>query len=117
MCRRNIYCNVAEHPGLSCYWAAQGKTVADKKRGRVFARSTGDDSCAECCNGDRCDDPTHYDRDSCPFCLGSGTPADPTRTDLYTRAEFERDQLGQTGKDLADAARSDRPERKPDAVE
>ena len=28
--------------------------------------------CAECCNGDRCDDPTHYDRDKCPHCLGTG---------------------------------------------
>lgn len=31
--------------------------------------------CAHCCNGDRCDDPTHYDRNSkpgCPHCLNTG---------------------------------------------
>jgi len=32
--------------------------------------------CAECCNGDRCDDPTHYDRtnplNGCPHCLNTG---------------------------------------------
>lgn len=28
--------------------------------------------CAECCNGDRCDDPTHYDRRHCPHCKGTG---------------------------------------------
>lgn len=28
--------------------------------------------CAECCNGDRCDDPTHYDRTKCPHCKGTG---------------------------------------------
>ncbi len=28
--------------------------------------------CAECCNGDRCDDPTHYSRKDCPHCKGTG---------------------------------------------
>lgn len=28
--------------------------------------------CAECCNGDRCDDPTHFDRRKCPHCKGTG---------------------------------------------
>lgn len=28
--------------------------------------------CAECCNGDRRDDPTHYAREHCPHCLGTG---------------------------------------------
>jgi hypothetical protein len=31
--------------------------------------------CSECCNGDRCDDPTHYDRTSkpgCPHCWNTG---------------------------------------------
>lgn len=28
--------------------------------------------CAECCNGDRCDDPTHHDRQHCPHCKGTG---------------------------------------------
>lgn len=31
-----------------------------------------DKRCAECCNGDRCDDPTHYDRQHCPHCKGTG---------------------------------------------
>lgn len=31
-----------------------------------------DKRCAECCNGDRCDDPTHYDRNKCPHCKGTG---------------------------------------------
>jgi len=30
------------------------------------------DRCAECCNGDRCDDASHYSRDKCPHCLGTG---------------------------------------------
>lgn len=31
--------------------------------------------CNHCCNKDRCDDPTHYDRTSkpgCPHCLNTG---------------------------------------------
>lgn len=28
--------------------------------------------CAECCNGDRCDDSSHYARLDCPHCLGTG---------------------------------------------
>lgn len=28
--------------------------------------------CAECCNGDRCDNPTHYERRFCPHCKGTG---------------------------------------------
>ena len=43
---------------------------------RTFKRSDGSIGCDECCNGDRCDDRTHHDRDNCPFCLGSGTPGD-----------------------------------------
>ena len=34
-----------------------------------------DERCAECCNGDRCDDPSHYDRTSkpgCPHCWNTG---------------------------------------------
>jgi len=31
-----------------------------------------DKRCAECCNGDRCDDPSHYDRSICPHCKGTG---------------------------------------------
>ena len=32
----------------------------------------GEKRCGECCNGDRCDDPTHYDRKRCPHCKGTG---------------------------------------------
>lgn len=28
--------------------------------------------CDECCNGDRCDDPSHYSREHCPHCKGTG---------------------------------------------
>jgi hypothetical protein len=28
--------------------------------------------CASCCNGDRCDDSSHYDRQRCPHCQGTG---------------------------------------------
>lgn len=28
--------------------------------------------CDECCNGDRCDDPTHRNRKFCPHCKGTG---------------------------------------------
>lgn len=28
--------------------------------------------CASCCNGDHCDDPSHYDRQHCPHCKGTG---------------------------------------------
>jgi hypothetical protein len=40
----------------------------------MSALRTWDDGkrCAECCNGDRCDDPTHFDRQSCPHCKGTG---------------------------------------------
>ncbi|MBP7610126.1 MAG: hypothetical protein KA760_11550 [Steroidobacteraceae bacterium] len=43
---------------------------------RPGSRTWGDgERCAECCNGDRCDDPTHHDRNSkpgCPHCLNTG---------------------------------------------
>lgn len=28
--------------------------------------------CDECCNGDRCDDPTHVDRNRCQHCKTTG---------------------------------------------
>jgi protein gp37 len=28
--------------------------------------------CNHCCNGDRCDDPTHFYRPNCPYCRGTG---------------------------------------------
>ena len=31
--------------------------------------------CNHCCNGDRCDDSTHFSRTYCPFCFGTGGTA------------------------------------------
>lgn len=76
-CKYPHVCRVCyqHHPGVSCYWHNQGKTPDDKpEAGRTFVRSDGSFGCAECCNGDRCDDRTHRDRENCPYCLGSGTP-------------------------------------------
>lgn len=28
--------------------------------------------CNHCCNGDRCDDASHMDRNRCPYCVGTG---------------------------------------------
>lgn len=39
----------------------------------MTARTWNDNKrCGECCNGDRCDDPTHFSRPSCPHCKGTG---------------------------------------------
>lgn len=59
---------------ISEYWRRQGKTDANKRPGRTFESSFGL-RCEECCNGDRCDDPTHFRTESCPFCLGTGKNA------------------------------------------
>ncbi|CAM8627598.1 COG4422 Bacteriophage protein gp37 [Comamonadaceae bacterium] len=32
----------------------------------------GGDRCNHCCNGDRCDDRSHFNRSHCPFCRGTG---------------------------------------------
>lgn len=69
------------HPGVSCYWYFHGKTSVDKRPGRTFESSTGRLMCDECCNGDRCDDPSHFSRESCPYCLGSGTNATTQKPD------------------------------------
>lgn len=40
---------------------------------RTFGpRSDGEMGCDHCCNGDRCDDPSHRDRSSCKYCRGTG---------------------------------------------
>lgn len=36
--------------------------------------------CLFCCWGDRCDDPTHHDRKSCPHCHGTGALPDEVVT-------------------------------------
>lgn len=44
----------------------------DERIPRLGWRIWGGDRCAHCCNGDRCDDSTHLDRQHCPYCLGTG---------------------------------------------
>ncbi|MCW3657582.1 phage Gp37/Gp68 family protein [Burkholderia cenocepacia] len=45
---------------------------------RIWTNSAGGSSCDHCCNGDRCDDPTHCERGRpdwhvrCPYCRGTG---------------------------------------------
>lgn len=60
---------------ISEYWRKMGKTEADKKEGKTWTASDGNLRCDECCNGDRCDEPSHYYRPNCPFCLGTGVNA------------------------------------------
>lgn len=61
---------------LSGYWKRNLKTLDDRRSdGRTFLYSSGDRGCGECCHGSRCDDPTHYAREGCPYCLGTGYPA------------------------------------------
>jgi hypothetical protein len=38
---------------------------------RTFSSTYGP-RCEHCCNGDRCDDASHYDRPHCPYCRGTG---------------------------------------------
>jgi hypothetical protein len=59
---------------ISEYWRNLGKTEADKKPGRTY-EVNGELRCNECCNGDRCDDPTHRLRINCSYCLGTGVNA------------------------------------------
>jgi sulfur transfer protein SufE len=61
---------------ISKYWQNQG--VTQKKEGRVFSYDSEYMqakglyyACNECCNGDRCDDPTHRRRENCVACLGT----------------------------------------------
>jgi hypothetical protein len=65
---------------ISKYWQNQG--VTKKSEGRVFELKSEYLNkggiyfmCDECCNGDRCDDPTHRRRESCHACLGTGINA------------------------------------------
>lgn len=69
---------------ISNYWKIQ--RVFLKQDGRVY--DTGSKylnkkgifyGCNECCNGDRCDDPTHRYRKECPYCLGTGQNATSER--------------------------------------
>lgn len=62
---------------ISKYWQNQG--VTQKREGRVWETKSAYlqglglwYGCDECCNGDRCDDPTHRNISSCHACLGTG---------------------------------------------
>jgi hypothetical protein len=61
---------------ISKYWQSElgrsGVLFSDLNPGRTWNKSDGTKGCAECCNGDRCDDPTHKYRPECSHCLGSG---------------------------------------------
>lgn len=63
--------------GVSLYWRNRGKTEADKRPGKTFVRSDGVLACDECCLKDyaECDERGHFNRESCPYCLGTGTNA------------------------------------------
>lgn len=64
-------------------------------------RIWGDDRCDHCCNKDRCDDPTHFNRESCPYCGGSGNAI---WVDLE-RMDFEHWYKKDVGEDSADLSR------------
>ncbi len=40
----------------------------------TFVRSDGRVNCDMCCTGDRCDEPRHLSRGSCPHCTGGALP-------------------------------------------
>jgi hypothetical protein len=48
------------------------KQEVDESKALKGWRTWGGDRCDHCCNGDRCDDRTHLDRQRCPYCLGTG---------------------------------------------
>lgn len=55
--------------------AKKGRTYGEPGSGGWGPGMVG---CAECCNGDRCDDASHVDRRSCTHCNGTGqVPAPP----------------------------------------
>jgi len=60
---------------ISLYWQSRGKTGVDKQVGKTFRSSKGNLLCNECCTKliTQIDCPEHYHRDSCPYCLGTGT--------------------------------------------
>lgn len=64
-----------DQQGMSLYWRNKNKTLADRRLGKTFERSDGVLACDQCCFGDRCDERGHFDRDSCPYCLGTGVNA------------------------------------------
>lgn len=62
---------------ISQYWKNKG--VTEKSEGRIFHVDSEYLNkqgiyymCNECCNKDRCDDPTHSYRPNCSACLGTG---------------------------------------------
>ena len=64
----------------------------EKKKGRTWSDSGGKLHCNECCNGDRCDDSSHYYRPNCPYCLGTGINASTEPTEESDNPKFIRMQ-------------------------
>ena len=62
---------------ISLYWRNQGKTEADRRPGKTFQSSNGSLMCDECCTHMITQDGpcNHFDRESCPFCLGTAKNA------------------------------------------
>ena len=65
--------------------------------------------CAECCTGDRCDDPSHYDRAKCPHCHGTGSAI----WNMYNKEndakalKRQRDELAEALREVLSAPRHD----------
>jgi hypothetical protein len=60
--------DIINEPGVLYPWDGGWEIV--ELRGDL--KEEGKYWCNECCNGDRCDDPTHLDRRKCPYCKGRG---------------------------------------------
>lgn len=62
---------------VSAYWNNHNKTLEDRRAdGKTWTASDGRVYCDECCTGMITQDGpcNHFDRESCPFCLGTGQP-------------------------------------------
>ena len=53
--------------------------------------------CGECCNGDRCDDPTHVDRKNCKHCFGTGIAV----RNMYAKEREVKDRIAALEAELA----------------
>jgi len=59
----------------------KAKEQPKKREGKTWMASDGSLRCDECCNKERCDEPSHYYRPYCPFCLGTGVNASNNNRD------------------------------------